>query len=359
MPNNHEQHPELVTDAPDDVLEPEAREKAPDLAVMRSRVSAYKAPVEAKDEPAEIRVAAGCRAPGVLTPDDGLLVFFDGATESASPLGVRKRVVDGREEPAFVPFVVAPGPHRVRVRLPGCDELEATVTVRRAGSAVVSGLLPPSGPFFNGSPAGSPNGLRLGVGLQTSILEVGGFEKLVTRTETTLGTPPVPTVALTGLGVHGGLQLRWLTALVDLQASFGGTKGTLDTVKGDGVVTRVDPVNNGVSLTMLTAGARLGARIPFEYAALSFGPGASLGVVHASPEVGEGSTGLIVRKSLWAAVDVQPFCDYGLQAGYAHGFTELSNADVRSDNALFLNVAWQPNAVCQRRRDGAYKLEGN
>lgn len=72
---------------------------------------------------AEIRVAVGCTNPEPFTPEQGLTIFLDGSAESASPLGVRKRLVEGTERIAFVPFTVTPGHHSVRVRIPGCESL--------------------------------------------------------------------------------------------------------------------------------------------------------------------------------------------------------------------------------------------
>ena len=62
------------------------------------------------------------------------------------------------------------------------------------------------------------------------------------------------------------------------------------------------------------AGLRLGPKLPLYYAALSAGPGVALLVQDIdSPTFGShGAPALFA--SAWAALDVQPLCDFGLQA---------------------------------------------
>jgi hypothetical protein len=288
---------------------------------------------------AELRVAVGCGDEAVRTPEQRLSVYVDDATLSAQPLGVRLHV--GPDDPAFVAFSVTPGPHQVRVAVPGCETLSVATVASPERPAAVTGMLPKENPFFNGSPAGTPSGFHLGLGWDYSFLDLSSFYSFGTSAALN-PTGPVATIGTVG---------RWWEVVFDVRYLFAST--------------------SLASLQQFDTGIRFGPRIPLYYAVLSGGVGGSFGYFNTSATAngtgsanitGGSSNGATARAFGWAAVDIRPLCDWGIEVGWQQSFlnayANASQAGGQNETALLFQALYQPNAMCSRSRDGLYKLDG-
>ena len=86
-------------------------------------------------------------------------MFFDDATESSLPLGVRMRREPGREVVAYVAYRVAPGRHTVHVAALGCDARDAVIDAPEGGVADVTGRSAAVGRLVRGQPGRQPRRL--------------------------------------------------------------------------------------------------------------------------------------------------------------------------------------------------------
>ncbi|MGH7293804.1 MAG: PEGA domain-containing protein, partial [Polyangiaceae bacterium] len=158
------------------IIAPRMRPLQTDVLVEDGKTRKLDLTLEPETAPvAEVHVAVTCLGDDPLSQDD-LVVFFDDATESALPLGVRIRREPGHEVVAYVAYRVAPGHHTVHVASPRCDASDATVDVREGGVADVRGSLSPRNKWLEGSPAGSPDGWRLAAGLLESSATFSQYE---------------------------------------------------------------------------------------------------------------------------------------------------------------------------------------
>jgi hypothetical protein len=309
----------------------------------------------------EVHVAVACIGPDPL-PQEKLVVFFDDSTESALPLGVRIRRELGRETIAYVPFRVTPGRHLVHVVADGCEPRDTTVDVPEGGVAEVRGMLPPSNHWLGDSPAGSPDGWRVSAGVLESTTTFAQYQNffasgyLGSGTANGIGSIGSLPMTLVGPSASLGLHGRWLTALLDARFQLGRVTGS-STSSGQSV-----PFDS--TLSEWTLGVRPGVRLPLVIAALSAGVGLHLGQYFFSPDAaGAGQSGLFWSVSAWAAIDAQPFCEWGLQLGTA---TSADNYSVSSSigpgnssvTTLWLHATYTPNTMCQRARAGQFGIEG-
>lgn len=319
--------------------------------------------IELESDPeqfAEIRVAVGCTSQAALTPDKGLAVYLDGSEESTSSLGARNRVEKGEEATAYVPFSVTPGSHTVRVRIPSCEPLETTVVATSASPGVVSGALPPLHPFFNGSPAGSPNRWRVGAGFSYSVVHFGDFQYFFPGT--TLRSTSA-NLALAGPVISGGTQSRWFLTLLEARLLRGSSTGTQEGVTNS----VIGPVSQAGSFTTWDLGVRFGPRFPLYVASLSLGGEGALGGFTASPEGASSNTAFMIRGAAWASLDAQPLCDFTFGVGPHVGFRVISsssstgsgNGQTSSDFGVFAIAAWVPNTLCDRKRNGEFRLQSS
>lgn len=312
---------------------------------------------------AELRVAVGCADPRVRSPEQGLTVFLDDASESASPLGTRKRIEDAKEVPAFVPFTVSPGTHRVRVRFPGCDPLETTAAVPAGGGAVeVSGMLPPENPWFNGSPAGSPNGFRASIGVTFGTLHFDRFDGFIDKRSPMTRTSA--DVTLGGPSVAVGSQTRWFMGVIEARYLFGSTDQgvSVGDPNNPNALPRPAPgapTSEGASVSEWDVGVKIGPRIPLNIASLGFGALAGAGVLHVSPD-GEssGQTGAFARGGGWAGVEAQPLCDFSLGTAFSLSAVAVGGpgGEPTTEQAWTIHVGYQPNVLCRRKRAGLYDI---
>jgi PEGA domain len=303
------------------------------------------------EQSSELHVAVRCRESDIVTPEGGLTVFLDSEPLSAAPLGVRKRLEDGRAVPAYVPFKVATGLHSVRVLAPGCDPLGTTAAASAKDAGAVDGTLPPDNPWFNGSPAGSPDGWRVGAGFRASTNGFQAFQNFFTDKAARAHAPSIVDVHLAGPSATAGLQGRWLTLLLDASYEWGS-------------VTTPPVLVGSSSLSKWDFALRFGPRFPLYFVAVSLGLGANLGGFTFSPTAGAGGgfSGVEGGGGFWAAVDAQPLCDWGLQVGGetfgAAYSTPAANVQGNGSVALFVHMAYEPNRVCARKRSGFYRLTG-
>jgi len=104
--------------------------------------------------------------------------------------------------------------------------------------------------------------------------------------------------------------------------------------------------------TAWTVALRPAFRIPFNVVALNLGGLAGLLEI----DVKDVMTGKVQGEfGLWAALDVQPFCDWGVRV-----LTDLSGAtDMHNSGAtqsVQMGLFWEPNAQCRRERSTNFGL---
>jgi hypothetical protein len=218
-------------------------------------------------------------------------------------------------------------------------------------------MLPPEHPFFNGSPAGSPNGWRVSAGFSTANIKFGNFQEFFPN-QTSLSTAPV-TLAMAGPSVSGGLQKRWFTLLLDARYLKGETTGARTGLDYGPAQPVVGSLSEAASFSLWDVGFRLGPRIPLEYVSLAGGPGLSAGSFSSTPAATTSSSTAYIRPYLWAGLEAQPLCDFGLGGGVQYGAVGLAdkgNSETKGEVGLFIHVAYEPNTMCDRERDGLYRL---
>ena len=333
------------------VTAPHRRPFATDLLIEDGKSRSVGVELERESAPSsEVHVTVGCARPEPM-PQDSLSVFFDDATESALPLGVRMRREPGHDVIAYVPYRVAPGHHTVHVAALGCDSRDTEVDAPEGGVAAVTGALPPSDTWFDGSPAGSHDGWRLSGGPELETLSFSCYEHFFPASGAGCSQNPVGLV-LYGLSVAAGLEGRWTTALID-------ASGVSGRISGD-----VGGTRSPATVSEWKLGVRPGLRLPLYVAALSAGFGFHLGQYFFAPDAGSSRSGSLSSASLWAAADIQPFCEFALQIGAAtstDAYNDLpqGGAGPSAVATLWLHAAFAPNTVCNRKQSGQFKIQGN
>lgn len=338
------------------VTAPRMRPLVTDVVVEDGKSRTLDLTLEPEAEPSsEVHVAVGCGSPDPLN-QEALAVFFDDATESALPLGVRMRREPGREVVAYVAYRVPPGKHAVHVAALGCDSLDTTVVAPEGGVANVRGSLPLADTWFQGSPAGSPDGWRIGVGIVESATTFSTYNHFFQNYPGNSNAGLPISMTMFGPSIVAGLQTRWTTVLVDARFEYGRNTG----VVADGTVpTQLDSINS--RLTQWLVGARPGVRLPLYIAALSGGLGVHLGQYFFTPDSGDAKSGILFSTSLWGAVDIQPFCEWGAQIGGSESYDVYGvGSGVGNDGvtSLWLQATYTPNHMCTRQRAGQFHIEG-
>jgi hypothetical protein len=327
---------------------PRMRPIMTDLVVEDGKTRSLDLQLEPETAPSsEVRVRVGCARDEPM-PQDVLSVFFDDATESAPPLAARMRREPGRDVIAYVPYRVAPGKHHVHVAALGCESRDADVDAPDGGSATVTGSLPPSDTWFNGSPAGSHDGWRLSAGVIESSITFGSFGNFFQQ-KVDVQTPVA--MPLFGASVATGFEGRWFTGLFDARFQTAHT-GTV-----------ANGPNLNTTLSQWTAGLRPGLRVPLYIAAVSAGVGGHAGEYFFSPQGGAARSGLLLSASAWAAIDVQPLCEWGLQVAMAtstDGYEQIG-ANVGNDSVttFWAHATFTPNSACKRKQAGSFEIVGN
>jgi hypothetical protein len=334
------------------VSAPNLRPVVTDVIVEDGRTRALDLKLEPEAAPSsEVHVTVGCGRPEPL-PQDDLSVFFDDATVSALPLGVRMRREPGREVIAYVAYRVAPGRHTVHVAALGCNARDAVIDAPEGGVASVTGALPPSDDWYEGSPAGSHDGWRLSAGILETSAGFGDYENFLLH-------PPsqgvdsghvVTGLTLVGASVATGYEGRWATGLVEARFEGGRARGINATSTLDS------------TLSQWMVGVRPGLRLPLYIAALSGGLGLHVGQYFFAPDAGSSVSGVLVSGSVWAAVDLQPFCEWGFQVGaesseYDYTANKVSQNDFIT--SFWGHVTFTPNSACSHKQSGLLHIVGN
>lgn len=330
------------------VTAPNQRPVATDVVVEdgRSRVLDLKLEPEAAPS-SEVHVTVGCGR-GEPLPQDDLSVFFDDATESALPLGIRMRREPGHEVIAYVAYRVSPGRHTVHVAALGCEARDAVIDAPDGGVATVTGELPPSDGMFEASPAGSHDGWRLTAGVIETSVTFATYQAFFLPPQPTTAKPDVG-LTLVGASIATGYEGRWATGLLDARFQV-----------GRGSIQGTSAFNS--TLSQWTVGARPGLRLPLYIAALSGGVGVHVGQYFFAPDSGSSVSGVIVSGSLWAAIDVQPFCEWGMQVGAETSIDDYTANKVSPNDfisSFWAHVVFTPNSACMRKKKGLFKIEGN
>ncbi len=350
LPNNHEQHPQLNTDAESEPLASTGREKGPDLPTIRSKVDTWKPPVEAAPQEPRLRVAVGCGDTEPKGTDDGLAVYIDDSPTVAPAVGGEKRWDEAlrRNVVEHIAFPIAPGAHRVVIRLPNCEPAEVDVQVADGSTVDVDGVLRPDTAFLLRGPAGMPNWGRLGVGLwRLSVVDADYGDADLPTYENARYRPTV-----TGVMLQPAVTFRWWTLGLDLGYAIGKT-----TLTGPIPAETASSYSNRPT-SWLRAGLRGGARFPFHYAAMMLGVGAGYDnvVVDVKDRLSEPHN---AYGSAWSTLDIQPFCDWSFAAGINVDALLPQAATNKAVVGLGLSVgiAYQPNHACTVERSAKYKVE--
>jgi hypothetical protein len=339
------------------LVAPRMRPLQTDVVVEDGKSRAVDLALEPEAAPvSEIHVAVTCEGPDPL-PQDALAVFFDDATESALPLGARIRREPGHEVVAYVAYRVAPGHHLVHVAAPHCEAQDASVDAPEGGVSDVRGSLAPANHWLEGSPAGSPDGWRLSAGLIESSTTFNSYQNFFSTNPGSLGNIGA---TLVGPAATAGLQGRWLTAL--LEARFQVTRITGNAPMATGS-TSAQLTAYDSTLSQWSIGVRPGVRVPLVVAALSTGFGLHFGQFFFAPDTaGSSKAGSYFSASYWGALDAQPFCEWGLQAGVSYSYDNygVGNGGAGNDGvtSLWLHAIYTPNTTCTKRRAGLFRIEG-
>lgn len=364
LPNNHEQHPQLITDAAAEPLEKVAKEKAPDLAAIRSKLDTWRPPVEQKPEP-KLRVAVGCQSTEPRSPEDGLDVFIDDSPVVAAPVGGEK-VWDDKEKRNVVrhiEYAITEGRHHVTVRIAGCDTSDAYIDANGTYGADLSGVLRST--EWHG-PAQHPNWGRIGLALWMPRSfggrflyydrgDDGGGQRLFGP----FGSGPAYhglaySVSATGIFAQPSLTFRWWTLGFDI----GYAEGSVTRTSNPAVMTpELDRQTANGDVHWFRTGLRAGARFPFSYAAFSLGVGTGYDniVVNKLAEGLRSRDTQDIYGSAWANLDVAYFCDWPVFVGFDAQAHALNYKDVGTLSIL-IGAAFQPNSACRVDRATNYTL---
>jgi hypothetical protein len=328
-----------------------------DLVIEDGRTRAFDLTLErAADPTSEVRVAVGCGRPEPATPEEGLAVFFDGATESAPALGTRRSAEVGRDVVAYVPYAVPPGKHTVRVAATGCTAEETTVDAPLGAHASITGMLPGTHLYFSASPAGSPTGWRVSAGVATLSESFSTYSAFFQPPSGTLVLNEPINMTLAGPMVSGGLQGRWAELLGDVRVLTAST-GNLQLGSKSSVPAGSTAAS---SLTVVAVNLRPGARLPLFFGALTSGLTLGTGRYAFSPSnLGPGQSAAFFDLGAWAALDVKPLCDWALQGGIGYDLTSFSGPDTGATGGVmsWVHLVYEPNVTCTRAHEGAFKIE--
>jgi hypothetical protein len=325
------------------VMAPGMRPLQRDVIVEDDRTRMLDLALESEAAPSgEVHVAVACIDPNPL-PQDALAVFFDDATESSLPLGMRMRRDGEHEVVAYVPYRVAPGKHALHVASARCVARDVTLSLAQGDTVDVKGELPPANGWLEGNPAGSPDGWRVTAGLIESSLTFSSYQGFSPALSNVSGTPVGGT--LVGPVVAAGLQGRWLSALVDARFQLA----------------RISPSGLASSLSQWSVGIRPGVRLPLVIAALSTGIDVRLGQWYVTPD-SQATTqnGLFGSVGFWTALDVQPFCEWGLQLAWSPSVDSYSAGSSPGNggvSSFWLSGTYTPNGLCVRKHAGQMKIE--
>jgi hypothetical protein len=301
-----------------------------------------------------LRVAAFCAEHGtVMTPDDGLRLIADGkpAPEKALKANMMAtmgtRTVNNQSVPVVVNsvtdvgFLLPPGPHHLSIQAPDCAPVETDVKLSGSHATEVTADMEVASESLKG-PVGAPWGgawILGGYGSTVPSSILNG--KNITSVQ---GSP------ILGGGTLGfSYEHRYFTGALMYDAGY----GSYSAIASSNGVT--NPVS--VSQFQMLLEVRAGVRLPLRYVALMAGSGVggSMWISSSSSNPAatsgmfvDGPSGLsgLWHLPLWAAIDLKPFCDVGVQIGGAYN---VQPTDLTGSYAMFgAALLWQPSPSCSR-----------
>jgi hypothetical protein len=269
---------------------------------------------------AELHVAVGC---GDATPRsfaDGMTLDIDGERQTDAEVVMGYSEEERRPIVDFLRVPVRPGKHRVLVAIPDCDPDVAQTMSSDEKPGILRGALARSKDELLRGPAGTPDRFRVAVGglVHVTAGSINANNKHATA---------APFVGAIG---SAGFVTRWFVALAD----FGISAGDL----------HIDGQDPQTAQHFLLR-ARAGFRAPFHSFAVNVGVGAAFDSI-TSTSVSGGSS------PLWAAFDVQPFCDWLMPIAVTYS----SPTDTKGLVSFEVGLAYQPNRVCRRDRSTVHGL---
>ena len=301
-----------------------------------------------------LRVAVACAENRLVEPGQGLRVTIDDAATPLTPLrtnALSSLTLDSDDAPVYlamvtdIGFLAPPGTHRVRIEAPDCAPDEREIEISATHAIRIDGRLAVAKKMLSG-PVGAPDGLGLGLGAFTSTFPDSLRAGVKNGTSFTIGD-----ASTYGVLLSTTVQHRFFVLGVDTAFGFGSISGTVTPSSS------AETYDFSASHMMLSGTLRLGARLPLEYFALlaGSGVGASLWMT-TSGSVDSGSSGnsaaafpptgadVLWHVPLWAAVDIKPFCSWGVEVGGSYN-VEPTNFD---GNTVMLSASlmWQPSSSC-------------
>jgi hypothetical protein len=309
-----------------------------------------------------LRVAALCAEhTAVMTPGDGLRLVADGRPEAEKPLKANMmttmgtRTVNNQTVPVMlnsvtdVGFLLPPGPHHLSIQAPDCMPVETDVKLSGSHATEVTADMDVADDSLKG-PVGAPWGGAwilggYGSSIPSSLVNAKGVSNVT-------GSP------ILGGGTLGfSYEHRYFTGALIYDAGYGSYSGTVTGSNAEGGSSS-NPVS--ISQFQMLLEVRAGVRLPLRYVALMAGSGlgASMWITSSSVPASvmdasggtyaNGPTGItgLWHLPLWAAVDLKPFCDVGVQIGAAYNVqpTSLDGSYGMVGAALL----WQPSPSCSR-----------
>jgi hypothetical protein len=337
LPNNHEQHPQLSSDAPDEPLE-SGHEKGPDLAVVRSKLSQWKPPTEAAD--GEVEVAVGCADEAFVSPAEGFQLLEDRTL--LTPVNMN---TDDNGVVSSVRYRLAPGVHTLTFRAPDCKVETRDVTVRRGETVRVRGVLTNAVP--EPTPFGKLDHGYIGIEpvLALGLVDLDGFDEL--RVDGAIYRGSTTT---TGLRLSFGFVSSYFEAGLSIAGMYGRH------------VTR-EVISSGVTETAMARwqGAprvTLGLRVPYEGFALrplvlSVGVINDIMLHYHGDELLHLSDRAVLQIAAGFGVDFSLSCDVALRP-LAQG---VHDSEYRIGMELGVGIAYMPSTACARDRTARRGLE--
>jgi hypothetical protein len=272
------------------------------------------------DRTAELHVAVGCGDSAPRTLDTGMTIDVDGERQKIAEAVQGYSDEEQRSVVDFLRVPVRPGKHRVRVAIDGCIADEALTISSDDKPGILRGSLERARHELMRGPAGTPDRLRLGVGLLTHV--VNG-ELPASRVNAEAGL-------FVGAIGSAGIVTRWFVGVAD----FGISTGEL---RKSG--------QSPISASHYVFRTRFGMRFPFHWLAVSAGSGLSIDVISETYVGG-------VSPLVWGAVDPHPFCEWLLPITTAYTPIPDTNGSISFE----IGLAFQPNRECKRERTTVHGL---
>ncbi len=294
---------------------------------------------EAAAEVPKIRVAIGCDGPEPKGPDDGLVVYLDGP-DVVAPANVKKKWSDdlGRNVVDYVEYPAVAGKHTLRARIPDCESLETSVAVDPVKGGDVAGALESDTPTMLAGPQGTPGHWRVGAGV--SMYRPGdSCSSRTCRTATKEISRRSMARSWRGRCCGAGSASRRCSRTTSARCSGRPTIRTTLLPSSPNLDIFSWTVRPGSACPSTWWRSRSGRRRGSRTTAstkLYGGPQAELGG--------------------FVAVDVQPFCDWGVTASGDLGAVTGNSQGARLANTVNIGLFFEPNPRCRRERSTRFGL---